>query len=145
MEASGFKDFHIGGLVRNKVDENNILFSRICNFFKCSVDDVEKMFNEKSMDTELLLKWSKLLEYDFFRIYSQHLILYSPPSKDKATSDKVLKSRMPQFRKSLYNKEIIDFVVELIVSNKKTQAEIIEEYRIPKSTLIRWLAKYNKK
>ncbi len=33
------------------------------------------MYKQKNLDTEMLLKWSKLLEYDFLRIYSQHLIL----------------------------------------------------------------------
>ena len=33
-------------------------------------------------------KWSKILEYDFFRIYSQHLILYAPPSANENKSKK---------------------------------------------------------
>ena len=38
------------------------------------------MMNAKSIDTETLLKWSNLLDYDFFRVYTQHLILYAPLS-----------------------------------------------------------------
>lgn len=72
------KDFHIGSLIRQGVTEREIKESRICNFLKCSEQEIQQMYEAKSLDTEILLRWSKLLEYDFFRIYSQHLILYSP-------------------------------------------------------------------
>lgn len=58
------------------VAENEIEISRICNFMGCSKDEINKMYTLKNLDTHALLGWSKLLKYDFFRIYSQRLILY---------------------------------------------------------------------
>jgi len=91
------------------------------------------------LEVEVLLKWSKLLKYDFFRLYSNHLILYAPVSKQNKNGGK---SKLPQFRKSLYTKEIIDYILELLKDKKKTPVEIIDQYRIPKSTLNKWISKY---
>jgi len=100
------------------------------------------MCRSDSLDSDHLLKWSKLLEYDFFRIYSQHLILYSPQSSSKSNHSKLEKTSLPQFRKNIYTKEIIDFIIELIETKKKTKTQVIKEYKIPKTTLYKWIAKY---
>ena len=134
-----FKDIHIGNLIEQKVSESGIETIRIENFLKIDEEEIAKMYAAKSMDAEVLLKWSKLLEYDFFRIYSQHLILYSPSSRKVRNVDK---SKVPIFRKSIYTKEMIDFILELVASGKKTKIQIIEEYRIPKTTLYKWIIKY---
>ncbi|WP_419867929.1 transposase [Chryseobacterium sp. CT-SW4] len=138
-----FKDLHIGTLINERVAECGIDMSRICNFFKCSEQDVLDMYKAKSLDTEILLKWSKILEYDFFRIYTQHLILYSPQGSTtnmQVTEKK--KSGLPQFRKNIYTKEVIDFILELIHKGEKTKFQVIEEYNIPKTTLYKWIEKY---
>ena len=83
-----------------------------------------------------------MLEYDFFRLYSQYLILYAPPTSETKNQ---IKSKLPQFRKNIYIKEVIDFVLHLINTNEKTKKQIIEEYRIPKTTLCKWISKYNNK
>ena len=105
---------------------------------RCTKRDIEQMYKSKSLDTELLLRWSKLLEYDFFRIYSHHLILYAPVSKDKKES---VKSILPQFRKNIYTQEIIDFILERIQTGEMTKKDVIYEYKIPKTTLYKWLNK----
>ena len=117
--------------------------SRICNFFKCSTDDISEMMNAKSIDTETLLKWCKLLEYDFFRIYTQHLILYAPTSA-KAENTKKQKPVLPRFSKNIYTKEVIDFILEQIQNKEMTKVQIIERYNIPKTTLYKWISKYKK-
>ena len=76
-----FKDINIGQMMEILVTESGIEISRICNFMKSTEEEIEEMYQSKSLDTEVLLKWSKLLGYDFFRVYSRHLILYSPPLK----------------------------------------------------------------
>ena len=136
-----FKSIHIGILINKAVTESGIEMSRICNFFKCSTDDISEMMNAKSIDTETLLKWCKLLEYDFFRIYTQHLILYAPTSA-KAENTKKQKPVLPRFRKNIYTKEIIDFVLEQINTKKMTKTEVMERYGIPKTTLYKWISKY---
>lgn len=137
---SFFKDIYIGNMLRNALSESEIEMSRICNFLNCSEEEVEEMLNSKSLDTEILLRWSKLLEYDFFRIYSQHLIFHYPTeSKGKPN-----KTTLPSFRKNIYTKEMIDFIIEKITKGEKTKQQIIEEYRIPKTTLYKWLSKFSK-
>ncbi|CAH0205802.1 helix-turn-helix domain-containing protein [Chryseobacterium sp. Bi04] len=136
-----FKNIHIGQLIQKRVLECEIDIVRICNFLKYSDEEVDTMYTLKSLDSELLLRWSKLLEYDFFRIYNQHLILYAPQiSRNQSQVKK--ESELPKFRKNIYTKEIIDFIVNLIESGEKTRAQVIEEYRIPKTTLYKWLEKY---
>lgn len=133
------KEINIGHLIYIKVRETSITMERICNFFGLSENEINEMYDKRSINTELLLKWCKLLKYDFFRLYSQHLILYSPP---KAVNENQEKSKVPRFRKSLYTKEIIDFVLELLESKTKSTKEIMEEYKIPKTTLYKWFNKY---
>jgi hypothetical protein len=139
------KNIHIGSLIRQKVLENEIDQVRICNTLKCSETEIEAMYKEENISTAFLLKWSKLLKYDFFRLYSQHIILYAPQSNTRYNEiGKVKKSKMPQFRKNIYTKNVVDFILELLEKGEKTKLQIIEEYRIPKTTLHSWLNKYSK-
>ena len=144
MEMNNFKSIHIGKMIENTVAESRIEISRICNYFKCSDDEIVKMYQSKSLDTEILLKWSKLLQYDFFRMYTQHLILYAPPSANEKRSKKNKKQTVPQFRKNIYTKEVIDFIIEQIDTEKMTKKQIIERYNIPKTTLYKWISQYKK-
>ncbi|AZA78123.1 transposase [Chryseobacterium sp. G0186] len=136
-----FKNIHIGQMIKNEVVESGIEISRICKFMNCSEDEVNEMYTLKSVDCEIILRWSKLLEYDFFRIYTQHLILYAPVLTKKQSGVKQ-KSALPKFRKNIYTKEIIDFIIDLIENGEKTKTQVIEDYRIPKTTLYKWLGKY---
>lgn len=136
------KKIHIGELIEKGVAESGIQMSRICSFLKCNENDVKEMYNAKKLDTELLLRWSKLLEYDFFRLYSQHLILYSSNSTVQKRVGERKKTTLPEFRKNIYTKEILDFILEMIESGEKTKQQVIEEYRIPKTTLYKWIGKY---
>lgn len=124
------------------VAERKINMTRICDFMKCREEEIEKMYQQESLMVHLLLKWSKLLEYDFFRIYSQHLILYSPPVNLKKKHIK--NSLFPQFRKNIYTKEVIDFILEQIASEEMTKKQVMSEYLIPQTTLYKWIEKYGK-
>nr|WP_315028393.1 transposase [uncultured Chryseobacterium sp.] len=138
-----FKNIHIGQLIEWHVKENTIDTTRICRFLECSDMELKTMYEQESFSIDLLLKWSKLLEYDFFRIYSQHLILFAPPqSAELCIKSEPKKQTLPYFKKSLYTRELIDFILELIITRKKTKSQIIDEYRIPKTTLHRWVQKY---
>lgn len=79
------------------------------------------MYNSECLGSTLLLKWSKLLEYDFFRIYTLHLILYAPPSKRSGKSGNKQDSKPLIFRKNIDTKKLIDFMIELIESGEKTK------------------------
>ncbi len=140
---SNLKNINIGSLIHQAIIESGIEMPRICNFLKCTEEEVTQMYSYKSLDTETLLKWCKLLEYDFFRIYSQHLILYAPTSS--STKKVKNKTALPQFKKNIYTKEVIEFILELIETGKKTKNQILEEYKIPKTTLYKWISKYKAK
>lgn len=138
-----FKNIDIGNLIESRVKELGIESERICRFFNCSGEKIGEMYRSKSLDTEYLLKWSKLLKYDFFRIYTQVLILYAPPSSVNGKKEMAKESgHLPQFRKNIYTKEIIDFILNAIATGEKTKKQIIAEYRIPKTTLYKWINKY---
>nr|WP_083997494.1 transposase [Chryseobacterium angstadtii] len=135
------KEINIGQLLKIETEESGIEMGRICNFLKCTEQEVINMYAQYEISTELLLKWSKLLKYDFFRLYSQHLIFYAP-QKDIVRNHTKTKSPLPRFRKNLYTSEMIKFILELIRTEKKSKKEIVEEYNIPKTTLHKWLNKY---
>ncbi len=135
-----FKNIHIGSMIEKKVAESGIEVSRICNFLHCHEEDLLKTYKASEISTDTLLQWSKLLDYDFFRLYSQHLILYAPPGNQKSDKNKV-STQLPTFRKNIYTKEIIDFILEMIKTEQKTKMEIVQQYRIPKTTLYKWISK----
>ncbi|MFP3598614.1 transposase [Chryseobacterium sp. SIMBA_029] len=136
-----FKEIPIGPLIEKEVMACGMELSRICNFMKCTEQEIKEMYKVTSIETENLLKWSKLLEYDFFRLYSQHLILYAPVNKIRE-SKKYKKSILPQFRKNMYTKEVINFILRQIQSEEMSKLEVIEDYKIPKTTLYKWMSKY---
>lgn len=77
-----FKDIHIGSIIKLRVTDCGIKTSRICNFIICTEKEVGEFYESKSLDSEVLLRWSKLLKYDFFRIYSQYMVLYAPTANE---------------------------------------------------------------
>ena len=89
-----FKHIHIGEMIEKIVAESGIEISRLCNFMKFTEEEITKTYNEENLPTDVLLKWSKILEYDFFRIYTQHLILYAPPSAETKTGKKPTKKSL---------------------------------------------------
>ncbi len=132
------KEIHIGKILKECVVEMNVSEERILHFLKCTREELLSMYHSKDLTTEYLLRWSKLMKYDFFRIYSDHLILYSHPA---SKTEKIFKSQT-KFRKNVYTPELIEFILNLINSKQKTIPEIIERYNIPKTTLYNWNRKY---
>ncbi|MGV2452757.1 transposase [Chryseobacterium sp.] len=133
------KKIHIGSLIRSKVEEYQISIERISRFLNSTEDEVESMYHAKSMDTDVLLKWCKLLKFDFFRFYTGHLILYAP----QARIDNVFtqKENTMVFRKSIYTQEVKDFILDKIKTGKMTANDVVERYKIPKTTLYKWMKK----
>lgn len=75
-------------------------------------------------------------------MYSQHLILYAPhPIDQKGKKQKI---DHPQFRKNVYTKEVIDFILEQVDTGAMSKIQVTEKYRIPKTTLHKWINKYKK-
>lgn len=137
------KKIHIGKLISQRVQEIEIESMRICRFFDCTEKEIAEMYEAENLYPDIIMKWCKLLEYDFFRIYTQHIILYAPIDQKKYNKKKIGKSPLPSFRKNIYTQEIIEFILELILTGQKTKTEIISDYNIPKTTLYKWLQKYS--
>ena len=127
-------------MIEARSKELDIDYSRLNNFLQLSDEQIKETFTKESIDSLLLLRWSKILNYDFFRVYSQHLIFYSPIS---IVEKEPKKSVLPQFRKNIYTQEVINFIVNQVQKGTKTKMQIIQEYGIPKTTLYKWLKKYN--
>lgn len=146
-ENTFLKNINIGEFIKLRMEEMEIPEARFLAYIK-EVNQVEELYKMKNINTDVLLKLSKILEYDFFRLYSQHLILYAPPSAVKSENSetspqpKNVKTNLPKFRKNIYTQEVIDFIIGIIRSEEKTINEVIAEYRIPKTTLYKWLSKY---
>lgn len=139
-----FKDIHIGSLIEELMKERKVETSRACSFLDISESRLSEMFKQKSLDGEVLLRCSKLLEYDLFRVYSQHLLLYAPPASMNYKESSAKSSKIPQFRKNVYTMEIIEFIVQLISSKQKSVQEVITEYQIPRTTVYKWIKKHKK-
>lgn len=129
-------------MIEQLVKQLGMESTRICNFFNVAEHEIALMYKSKTLDKEKLLKWSKLLDYDFFRIYTQHLILYSPQNSTTDQSRTNKKISLPQFRKNIYTKEVVDFILEKIESGEMTKIQVIERYKIPKTTLYKWILKH---
>lgn len=135
------KNFHMGKLIKKRVDELNIGQERLSKFLQCQEEDLIRMYEADTTDTGILLRWCKILDYDFFRLYSHHLILHSPTKNNLTDCAQEKKGSLPVFRKNIYSKEIIDYMLELLETGKKTKPEIIQQYGIPKTTLYKWIQK----
>ena len=79
----------------------------------------------------------------FQSLYPASFFLYAPPSargEDEKHQEK--KSSLPRFRKNIYTREVIDFILEQIKTKEMTKIQIMERYNIPKTTLYKWISKY---
>ena len=60
-------NIHIGSIIKGVFAEKTITKTEFANRINRSRTDVNDIFKRKSIDTELLVEISKVLEYDFIR------------------------------------------------------------------------------
>ncbi|HCC94299.1 MAG TPA: transposase, partial [Flavobacteriaceae bacterium] len=108
-----FYKIHLGSMIHKRVDELDYSTEKLCKFLKLTNAELLEIYKKESLESNLILKFSKLLDYDFFRIYSQHLILYSAKENK---SENNIKSKLPNFKKNVYTHEIIDYILSKINS-----------------------------
>lgn len=144
-DMSTYKEIHIGNKIKTIARLKKLSVSRACMFLKCSAQDIENMYLQESLDSKILLRWCKLLEYNFFMFYHSHLQLYSPSASGAKvyTEDKEVVSNY-SFKKNLYSPEIIEYVLQQWNSNALSAKEIMKKYHIPRTTLYRWKKKESK-
>lgn len=136
-------EIHIGKLILEACLALQITDERMENFFSMPYAEVENMFAQEHLSTDLLLKWSKLLKFDFFRIYSEHLMMFHGISA-KLFKDHSHIATGLDVRKNLYTPEIKQFIVNKVQTNQMTIPEAIERYGVGRTTLFRWIAKFKK-
>ena len=59
-------EIHIGKLIKTKLDESDISVVRFAKAINTTRENAYGIFKRKSIDTELLLRISKVLNYNFF-------------------------------------------------------------------------------
>lgn len=64
---------HIGKLIRQKMEERHLTVVWLAQHLSCSRTNVYKMFDRYSIDTEVLMKLSAVLDFDFFGLYSDEI------------------------------------------------------------------------
>ena len=136
-----FKHIHIGSVIQEQVQLQQIPMSRICKFFNYTDSEIDAMYTKESLDSNDLLKWSKLLKYNLFLYYQNHLILYAPSGASNKHKNISRGQNSHTFRKNIYTQEIKDYMVNLVLRKGKEPMEVAEKYQIPKNTLYRWLKK----
>ena len=136
-----YKEIHIGQHIKRISKVKQLSISRACRFLGCNAHDIDQMFTQESLDAKLLLKWSKLLDYNFFMFYHTHLQLYKPSAAKAKLNNEVPNQKKGDynFRKNLYSPEVINWILEQFNNQTLTIKDIIERYNIPKTTIYRWI------
>lgn len=63
----------IGAIIKEKLRESNHSVVWLAERLGCSRTNIYKMFNKHTIDVNELLKISRVLGFDFFRLYSELL------------------------------------------------------------------------
>lgn len=145
MESNNLvRNIHIGRLIKEVVTKQNIDNSLLIKKMDCSGETLLFYYNSKTLDAGLLLKFSKILRYDFFRLYSSHLMLHHGISNTLANKKTENIVEGVRIRKNVYTKELISYLLDKIRNNEMTKVEVISKYGVPKTTLYKWMQKYPK-
>ena len=92
-----FQDIHIGIHIEHIAKVKNVSVLRASLYFKCSPHDILEMYKKKSLDSSLLLKWCKLLNYNFFMIYHSHLQIFASSASRAKLDEKEIKKSYPEY------------------------------------------------
>jgi len=60
------QDIHIGSIIKEKVEEQKLSVSEFARKINCDRTNVYYIYGCKTIDTELLITISKVLNYDFY-------------------------------------------------------------------------------
>lgn len=66
-------NIHIGHLIREQLGKDQRSASWLAREIHCTRNHVYKIFNKSSLDSNLILKISKAMHFNFFRYYSAEL------------------------------------------------------------------------
>ncbi|CAN5915950.1 hypothetical protein BH11BAC7_BH11BAC7_24850 [soil metagenome] len=118
---------HIGKLIGKKIKEIGMSKSELSRRISITPQSTHYILAKDSIDTDLLLKISRALDYDFF----QHYLGLSPQGKGNEAlinvSSTELKTQIAEIRKEINTLEIhngyLREIVNLLGPNKLTQKQ----------------------
>lgn len=64
---------HIGQQIHKQVDEQGLTTVWLANKLGCHRTNLYKIYDKPTIDTGLLLRISRILNYDFFSLYSEKM------------------------------------------------------------------------
>ena len=64
---------HIGQEIKQEVQKQNLTIEDFAKNLHLASSEIENIFNKTSLETDLLLKISKLLKRDFFSLFSNYV------------------------------------------------------------------------
>ena len=64
---------HIGKLIKEKVKEQNKTSVWLAQQMSYSRTNIYKLYDKKSIDTDVLFRISAILDFDFFSLYTKHM------------------------------------------------------------------------
>lgn len=62
---------HIGSLIKDELERQERTVSWFARKLNCDRSNIYKLFKRQNIDTDLLLRISVVLHYDFFEMYRQ--------------------------------------------------------------------------
>ena len=68
-----FPKLHVGVLIKNELERQERTVSWFARKLSCDRSNVYKLFKRPNIDTELLLRVSVILDYNFFDIYQEEV------------------------------------------------------------------------
>lgn len=142
-----YKNIHIGNYIKQISEIKSLDMSKAILYFKCTHQEVVNMYNQKTLDSGILLKWCKLLNYNFFMYYHTHLQIYKPLASSAKIPEDLMEGQDKSFKeysfkKNLYSPYIIDWILDKIKKKELTPKDVMDKYRIPKTTVYRWMKRY---
>jgi predicted transcriptional regulator len=141
---SFIRDIHIGDIISKILEIKRINKKDFGQSIDASIFEIKNILKGKSMDTNLLLKCSKVLRYDFFRLYSSHLMLHHGISNSMSNKKEQNNIDGINIRKNVYTKELILYLISKVRNKEMTTKEVINKFGIPRTTFYKWLQKYPK-
>jgi hypothetical protein len=136
------RNISIGLIITRIMEEKEFSVDELRLKLGITTSSLNELLSSNSIDTILLLKISKALRYDFFRLYSSHLMLHYGISSSVSRTKSKVDIEGVQIRKNVYTKELIFHLIKKVRTNKMSIKDVILKYGIPKTTFYKWLQKY---
>lgn len=64
---------HIGKLIKDRFSKSELSIDEFADLIGCNRDNAYNIFRRERLHTDQLLKISKILKFDFFRVYSEYI------------------------------------------------------------------------